>query len=236
MTSSPDPRHLEIALQHAHALQHRKDLQARIDSALEALIDFPPSPDSTPQAPAKSDLAELSVLLRLFCPSDFDSLIEERRCAEKCGYVLCPLPPSKSKRQSTYRLLHSQKGGPLKAVPRALVESWCSQDCARRAAFLKMHLMKEPAWLRKDDGVPDLVILTGSGDMPTETPLPNVEQPPATTASNAIGSTNQTTTITPTVVERYPSTANAPPTSIKYDHNAVEGYSTKLASIQKESS
>jgi RNA polymerase II-associated protein 2 len=234
MASSPDPRHLEIALQHAHALQHRKDLQAGIDAALETLIDFPPTRGSTPQAPAKSDLAALSALLRPFCPPDFDSLIEERRCADRCGYVLCPLPPRKSKRQSTYRLLHSQKGGPLKAVPRALVESWCSQECARRAAFLKMHILKEPAWLRKEDDVPNLVILTGSGDELAETPLPSVEQPPAATPSNS-GLSSQPATITPVVVERYPSTTKPPSTSIKYDHNAVEGYSTKLSSADKES-
>jgi hypothetical protein len=230
MASSPDPRHLEIALQHARALQHRKDLQARIDAALETLIDFPASASSTAAAPAAPDRAALARLLRLFSASDFDSLIEERRCAARCGYALCPLPPRKSKRQSTYRLLHSPKGGPLKAVPRAVVESWCSQDCARRAAFLKMHLTKEPAWLRKDDDVPNLVILVGPGDDPEEVPLPNEEQP------EAIGSESRhsglPTAIKPTVVERHPSTTHPPSSSATYDHNAVEGYSTKLPSVQ----
>jgi hypothetical protein len=92
--------------------------------------------------------------------------------------------------------------------------------------------MKEPAWLRKDDDSPNLIILSGSGDDIVEIPLSTVssfDPLPAITAGNS--TPNQSITVAPTVVENYPSASNVPPCPVDYlDHNAVEGYSTKSLS------
>jgi hypothetical protein len=66
-------------------------------------------------------------------------------------------------------------------------------------------------------------------------PLPRVEPPPAATP-DPVGSSSRSATIAQTIVERHPSAPKSSLTTVKYDHNAVEGYSTKLAVLQKETS
>ncbi|KAK5241376.1 hypothetical protein LTR16_009447, partial [Cryomyces antarcticus] len=80
-TLSPrDQRNLDLALHHARLIQEQKDIEAQILSAIEELIDFPVS------SPASaSDIAAFKTLLQPFQPSDFDSIVEERQAADKCG-------------------------------------------------------------------------------------------------------------------------------------------------------
>jgi hypothetical protein len=79
------------------------------------------------------------------------------------------------------------------------------------------------------------VVLTGEGDETVEMPLPMVEPPQAATP-DPVGASSRSVTIAQTVVERHPSAPKSSSTTIKYDHNAVEGYSTKLVVLQKETS
>jgi hypothetical protein len=151
---SGDERNKEIALYHANLIQAQKDVEAAIVDAIETLIDYPVSPDSTSSAPTASDVIEFTKLIYLFTPSDYDELIEERRIDNKCGYVFCVNAPKKT------------PGGKLKIVgmqvmDRGKAESWCSKECARRTLFVKVQLMEEPAWSRRAATAPQLEILTG---------------------------------------------------------------------------
>jgi RNA polymerase II-associated protein 2 len=164
MAVSRDPRHLEIALRHANIIQNQKDVESRILDALEKLIDYPLSPDSVrPESPASSDIAEVRSLLLMFRPSDYDDLIEERHCATKCGYVLCPRPPTKQDTKAKFRVI-GKSGPSFKVVPREKLELWCSMDCARRAMYVKVQLDEEPAWRRTHTAYPELTFLTDNTD------------------------------------------------------------------------
>ena len=82
-------RNMSIALHHATRIQHQKDTQALILLNIETLVDYPTgSPLDT------SDTSTFISLVHPFQPSDFDSLVEERRIDGKCGYALCPNTPS----------------------------------------------------------------------------------------------------------------------------------------------
>jgi hypothetical protein len=155
---------LEIALRHANIIQHQKDVESLILEALEKLIDYPLSPDSVrPESPATSDITEARSLLLMFRPSDYDDLIEERHCATKCGYVLCPRPPTKQDTKAKFRII-GKSGSSFKVVPREKLELWCSMDCARRAMYVKVQLNEEPAWQRTHTAYPELAFLTDDTD------------------------------------------------------------------------
>ncbi|TKA80102.1 hypothetical protein B0A49_02447 [Cryomyces minteri] len=154
-TLSPrDQRNLDLALHHASLIQEQKDIEAQILSAIEELIDFPVS------SPASaSDIAAFQTLLQPFQPSDFDSIVEERQAADKCGYALCSNPPRKSDTGAKFRVVR-QRGTGRRAdyavVERRKLEQWCSDECARRAMYIKVQLSEEPAWTRRAGGGPEV--------------------------------------------------------------------------------
>ncbi|KAK7213868.1 hypothetical protein V2G26_021046 [Clonostachys chloroleuca] len=80
-----------IAIQHAQIIEHRKELEAQILDDVILLSEYPKSPNATSSDdPAPSDVVDFKTHVRLFQPSDYDDLIEERNVNGLCGYVLCP--------------------------------------------------------------------------------------------------------------------------------------------------
>jgi len=154
-------RNKHAALHHANILQHRKDTESLILESLEKLIDFPSSPDSNPAQPSPEDVRILKDALTLFQPSDYDSLIEERNINRLCGYALCPRP-NKLQKPNADRIIVRDRGklwDPLKVVNRKALEQWCSDECGKRALFLKVQLHEESAWERVARGHGNMTLL-----------------------------------------------------------------------------
>jgi hypothetical protein len=139
----------EIALYHANLIQQRKDIELEILLSTERLIDFPLSIHSTAANPAPSDVSLFKTLLQPFQPSDYDCLIQERNINDHCGYTLCSNPRAKDGSKGKYRILGmSGKAKDFRVVEREELEKWCSEDCARRAMYVKVQLGERPAWER----------------------------------------------------------------------------------------
>lgn len=141
----------QIALQHADLIQQRKDIELEILSATESLIDLPTPGQKDPARPFSSDLSLVEEALNIFQPSDFDTLVEERNINRRCGYVLCPHPNRLQNTNANFRILQNSSRGSdrLKVVPTKDLEKWCSDECGRRALWLRVQLAEEPAWGRR---------------------------------------------------------------------------------------
>ena len=157
---SREDRNKETAIYHARLLQQRKDAEALILASTELLLELPSSSAADPTRPCLQDVTLVKDSLKAFQPSDYDSLIEERNINKQCGYVLCPRPNRQEDTKAKYRIL-SGKGGSngLKFVERHTLERWCSDDCGKRALFIKVQLKEEPAWSRVGSSGGDIVLL-----------------------------------------------------------------------------
>jgi hypothetical protein len=147
---SKEERARESAIFQAQLLEERKKLEMEIVLAMERLIDLPLDPTSTAARPASSDASLFKELLQLFQPNDYDDLIVERNINDHCGYTLCPKPRVRDKKAGTYKLigLHGPASN-FKIVKKEEVEKWCSEDCARRAMYIRVQLDERPAWERQ---------------------------------------------------------------------------------------
>ena len=153
-------RNRDIAIHHATLIQHQKDTEAQILQAIEELIDFPSSKDADPSNPLATDASRFTSLVTPFQPSDYDSLIEERHCADVCGYALCPRKPVKHNTTAQMRILGRHgTGQDLRFVPTKQLEMWCSEDCAKRGLYVKAQLNEEPAWLRRTSKSTEITIM-----------------------------------------------------------------------------
>ena len=160
-SSSSDPRHLAIALHHAHRIQSQKDTEALILDRILDLITLPSSPTADPANPSAADAHALKSALIPFQPSDYDNLIQERNIEGHCGYPLCPRPhrsetASSNGANGSYRITWGAKGsGPggrgrsMNIVPRESLEKWCSDECGERALYIRVQLAAEPVWERR---------------------------------------------------------------------------------------
>ncbi|KAG6013074.1 hypothetical protein E4U43_007497 [Claviceps pusilla] len=143
----------EIAIAHAKLLQHRKDLEGEILDSLILLSEYPlhRGPAHSASHPAPSDVSGFKTHVRLFQPSDYDDLVEERNVNELCGYTLCAKPRRKVGGGGEWKLT-----GRGNIVKRKDLEQWCSAACAKRALFVKVQLNETAAWERA--GIPDIQI------------------------------------------------------------------------------
>lgn len=91
-----------------------------------------------------------------FQPSDYDALIEERHVNGRCGYTLCANTPRKAVTKAPWM---KSKG----------VENWCSDDCAKKALYVKAQLSETPAWERRA-GDRNPLVLYGGGAAKTSAP------------------------------------------------------------------
>lgn len=157
---APDPRHLAVALHHAHRIQAQKDAEKLILDRILELVAFPSSPDADPAEPSAADVTAFKAALLPFQPSDYDNLIQERNIEGRCGYALCPREHRKEDPRAKYRIIWGPKGSgqggrgrEMKVVPREKLEMWCSDECAERAMYVRVQLAEEPVWERRaEDG------------------------------------------------------------------------------------
>lgn len=139
-------RHLDVALHHANIIEQRKLVEAQVLDSIMTLMEFPPSPHADAKRPSPADARSFEEAVAAFQPADYDALIEERNIADKCGYALCPKPKARARSTAKKQFVDTDKG--VEIVDRKVLEVWCSDDCAKRALYVKVQLNEEPAWLR----------------------------------------------------------------------------------------
>ena len=168
---SREDRNKETALYHANLLQRRRNVEALVLASTETLLDFPSSPDSDPANPSSKDAPVVKNLLKPFQPSDYDSLIEERNIIRKCGYILCPRSNKLQNTKAKLRILQNAHKGSdaLRVVERQILEKWCSDECGKRALYIRVQLNEEPAWTRTSN-------FSGSIRLLQDTPTPKQSQ------------------------------------------------------------
>ena len=168
---SREDRNKETALYHARLLEQRKDAEMQILASMEALLDLPSSPNADPARPSSQDITVMKNSLKPYRPSDYDSLIQERNINKLCGYVLCPSRNRQEDTKAKYRILSTKGRGSdtVNFVKRETLERWCSDDCGKRALYVKVQLNEEPAWTRVGSCGGDILLLEGEQ---------NYEKPP----------------------------------------------------------
>ncbi|KAH7121279.1 Rtr1/RPAP2 family-domain-containing protein [Dendryphion nanum] len=153
---------LEVARQHANILEERKKIEREVLDSIITLMEFPTAPNADPKRPAASDAAQFRQFMVPFQPSDYDSLIEERNIADLCGYALCPRPKRKARSGAKKYFVDTDKG--VEIVDTKLLEVWCSDDCAKRALYVKVQLKEEPAWMRQGGYGDNIELLVENAD------------------------------------------------------------------------
>ncbi|KAI1817468.1 Rtr1/RPAP2 family-domain-containing protein [Poronia punctata] len=144
---TPDPR--EVAIKHARIIHSRREIEDQISDSLIELSKFPAtrSPQHDASNPAPSDAETFKNIVRLYQPSDYDDLIEERNANGLCGYTLCPNKKSHITNGGTFKLVNYGRKD-FNIVPKKELEKWCSQKCAKRAMYVKVQLNETAAWER----------------------------------------------------------------------------------------
>lgn len=155
---TPDHPQYETILQRAYQVQRQKDTEQQILDSTEALLDT--GSESATLSEERSLIASVKEHLRLFQPSDFDALIEERNINKRCGYVLCARPPRSENTDARFRIIpgRGRGNGTLDIVPRQQLEQWCSEHCARKASYIRLQLSEEPAWMRTDGATKSVLL------------------------------------------------------------------------------
>ncbi|KAI0840853.1 Rtr1/RPAP2 family-domain-containing protein [Hypoxylon sp. FL0890] len=167
--SSRKPTAREVAIQQALVIQQQRELEDRIQDSIIELARLPlaPSPSSSSSNttttlptydasnPSPTDADSFRAQVRLFQPSDYEDLIIERNTLGKCGYTLCPKPRIKLGKGGEYKII-GWGTRDFNIVPRKELERWCSQQCARRAMYVKVQLLETAAAERA--GIPSIKI------------------------------------------------------------------------------
>ncbi|KAK6852601.1 hypothetical protein PG995_011152 [Apiospora arundinis] len=140
-----------LAIHHASIIHDRRQISDTISDAVIALSKLPTAASNAPPpsaaSPSHEDAMAFTSQIRLFQPSDYEELIEERNCLGKCGYVLCPKPRTKVNQTGEFKLVNFGRKD-FAIVPKKEMERWCSQTCARRAMYIKVQLNETAAWER----------------------------------------------------------------------------------------
>jgi len=168
-------RNRETAVYHATLLEERKQVEAQILESIEALLELPSSPDADPAHPSQKDATFVKNSLRPFQTSNYDELVEERNINKQCGYVLCPRPNRHGDTTAKYRILHGKGKGAdaLRFVETKALEMWCSDDCGKRALYIKAQISEEPFWARAGTVEGDLTLLVDECDSLNRKPNEN---------------------------------------------------------------
>ncbi|KAI1430251.1 Rtr1/RPAP2 family-domain-containing protein [Xylaria sp. FL1777] len=144
---APDPR--EVAVQHARIIHSRREIEDQISDSIIELSKFPVTRAAPYNAsnPAPADAEVFQNQVRLYQPSDYDDLVEERNANGLCGYTLCPKPRSRVSGGGAFKILNYGRKD-FNIVPTRELEKWCSQTCAKRAMYVKVQLNETAAWER----------------------------------------------------------------------------------------
>ncbi|KAI0445888.1 Rtr1/RPAP2 family-domain-containing protein [Xylaria telfairii] len=153
--NAPNPR--EVAIKHARIIHSRREIEDQISDSMIELSKFPASRGAPYDAsnPAPADAESFKNLVRLYQPSDYDDLIEERNANGLCGYTLCPNPRSRVSGGGTFKLVNYGRKD-FNIVSSRELEKWCSQKCAKRAMYVKVQLNETAAWERA--GIPSIQV------------------------------------------------------------------------------
>jgi RNA polymerase II-associated protein 2 len=230
-----DRKNLNLALQHAHRIQHQKDVTAQILESLQLLIGIPATSDFT-----ATEAKQFTTHVSLFQPSDLDDLVEERRIDGRCGYVLCANPP------------RSVSIGPS-AVWKIgnVAQHFCSSGCAKQSMYVKSQLLSVPAWERVPGQTP-VIYLHEDDRLESEAPSPPPPPPPphifsqrsrdigeqselAAERGEKTGSLRPSQVMADVIVEK-PTTSFKPLSSVDgalVSSTAIEGYEPKNKKMQK---
>lgn len=148
-TEQPVPSPREVAIKHARIIHSRREIEDQISDSMIELSKYPITRDSPCSAsnPAPADAQSFRNLIRLYQPSDYEDLIEERNANGLCGYTLCPNPRSRVSSGGTFKLVNYGRKD-FNIVPSRELERWCSQKCAKRAMYVKVQLNETAAWER----------------------------------------------------------------------------------------
>ncbi|KAI6087943.1 Rtr1/RPAP2 family-domain-containing protein [Hypoxylon rubiginosum] len=154
------PSARDVAVQQALVIQQQYVVEDQIQDAIIALSYFPPARTAGGQpfdcaSPARGDADAFRELIRTFQPGDYEDMIEERNTRGLCGYALCARPRTKVGGGGEYKLINFGRKD-FNIVPRKELERWCSQQCARRAMYVKVQLNETAAWERA--GIPTIQI------------------------------------------------------------------------------
>jgi hypothetical protein len=148
-TKQPVSSPREVAIKHARIIHSRREIEDQISDSMIELSKFPITRDSPYGAsnPAPADAQSFRDLVRLYQPSDYEDLIEERNANGLCGYTLCPNPRSRVSNGGTFKLVNYGRKD-FNIIPSRELERWCSQKCAKRAMYVKVQLNETAAWER----------------------------------------------------------------------------------------
>ncbi|MCJ1326186.1 hypothetical protein MMC10_002850 [Thelotrema lepadinum] len=141
-------RNKSLAIYHATILEQQKEIAATVLQSIEELIEFPLRTKDAEQ-PDPVDVQQVKSHLSLFQPSDFDSAVQERNIEDKCGYMLCPKARWKQNTKAKFRIV---PGRNVKIVEKGELEKWCSNDCGKRALYLRVQLGDTPLGERASKG------------------------------------------------------------------------------------
>lgn len=138
--STPSAQRLATAISQARLIQDQKTTLLTNLNSIEELSDYPSS-----SPPTEEEVSRFLTLVLPFQPSDYDALLEERHINYRCGWTLCANPPRKADAKRPW--LRPKGAG-----------NWCSEDCARRALYIKAQLDETPAWERRGGGAGRIVL------------------------------------------------------------------------------
>jgi RNA polymerase II-associated protein 2 len=146
-----------IALAHANIIEDRKAHDELITDSVVRLTELPidRSPPFSSSNPSSRDADEFRSLVRIFQPGEYDDLVAERNVCGLCGYVLCGRPRRHFDGKGDWKLLNAGRTD-FAIARREELERWCSQECARRALYVKVQLQETAAWERV--GMPEIEI------------------------------------------------------------------------------
>ena len=161
-----------------------------------------------------------------FQPSDYDALIEERYVNGRCGYTLCANAP--------------RPQGPKAPWSKNKVENWCSDDCAKKALYVKAQLSETPAWERRAGDRTPLVLYGAAKPTPrsaSSASLPLRQKPSAANDRdlayergevNKVADAKMSKVIKAEVQENSVVSSVMPPTKTRFAdgdvHDLIEGY------------
>lgn len=221
--SDAERKRLDTAIQHAHLIQEQKAIINRNLDFIEELSDYPAS-----SAPTSSEISTFLSSTVDFQPSDYDALIEERYVNGRCGYTLCANAP--------------RSQGPKAPWLKHKVENWCSDDCAKKALYIKAQLSETPAWERRAGDRTPLVLYGAAAakpasPSPSSATLPLRQKPSAANDRDLayergevhkVADTKMDKVIKAEVQENSVISSVMPPTKTRFAdsdvHDLIEGY------------
>ncbi|GAB7340056.1 hypothetical protein MBLNU457_6552t1 [Dothideomycetes sp. NU457] len=206
-----EKKRLQVAIHHATLIQDQKAIQQQNLDAIEELSDIPVGSESTAQ-----ETKRFTSLVIQFQPSDYDALIEERVVNGRCGYTLCPNSARKLEPKMSW------------ARPKGS-QNWCSNECAKKALYVKAQLDETPAWERRE-GLSTIALRPDASSDGTQLPIRT--KIASTDASDLAMERGDKITssrgglVTDEIVEKETKAPKAP-MSVRFDdfaHQEIEGY------------